>query len=170
MNHHYPDVRPLRRIPEHSTAAQELWRYSYPHHKDSVPSWSVPIIALCAPILFLTVYSQIWRASRLEIHNAILGGLSCVIFTALVTNLVKLAVRVCKLHLSGLRRLTHMCRGVKTPPQQWQHLLSYPRSKVLPRHITRTSKALPACRSYMVWCIQSPCMRLLPSGQDLTYF
>lgn len=71
---------------------QELWRYSYPHHKDSVPSWSVPIIALCAPIIFLTVYSQIWRASRLEVHNAILGGLSCVIFTALVTNLVKLAV------------------------------------------------------------------------------
>ena len=77
---------------------QELWRYSYPHHKDSVPSWSVPIIALCAPILFITVYSQIWRASRLEVHNAILGGLSCVIFTALVTNLVKLSVRAFDTH------------------------------------------------------------------------
>ncbi len=39
------------------------------------------------------VFAQLWRASRLEVHNAILGGLSCVIFTALVTNLVKLAVR-----------------------------------------------------------------------------
>ncbi|CAK0784440.1 hypothetical protein CVIRNUC_007644 [Coccomyxa viridis] len=71
---------------------QELWRYSYPYHKDSVPSWSVPIIALCSPILVITLYSRIWRASRLEVHNAILGGLSCVIFTALVTNLIKLAV------------------------------------------------------------------------------
>ena len=75
------------------TLAQELWRYSYPYHKDSVPSWSVPIIALCSPILFITLYSRIWRASRLEVHNAILGGLSCVIYTALVTNLIKLAVR-----------------------------------------------------------------------------
>ena len=58
-----------------------------------MPSWSVPIIALCSPLLFITLYSRIWRASRLEVHNAILGGLSCVIFTALVTNLVKLAVR-----------------------------------------------------------------------------
>ena len=58
-----------------------------------MPSWSVPIIALCSPLLFITLYSRIWRASRLEVHNAILGGLSCVIFTALVTNLIKLAVR-----------------------------------------------------------------------------
>ena len=77
------------------TSVQELWRYSYPHHKDSVPSWSVPIIALCSPIAVMAVYSQIWRASRLEVHNAILGGLSCVIFTALVTNLIKLAVSAC---------------------------------------------------------------------------
>lgn len=89
----WSDTVSPQRASERSHAMQELWRYSYPHHKDSVPSWSVPIIALCAPILFITVYSQIWRASRLEVHNAILGGLSCVIFTALVTNLVKLAVR-----------------------------------------------------------------------------
>ena len=126
---HSPQVTPLRTMPQRLSAMQELWRYSYPHHKDSVPSWSVPIIALCAPILFITVYAQLWRASRLEVHNAILGGLSCVIFTALVTNLVKLAVRNCKPLLKQLRclrhkhpKLYHLSSGCTTSAHPHSHI------------------------------------------------
>ncbi|CAL8469516.1 g9057 [Coccomyxa elongata] len=71
---------------------QELWRYSYPLHKDSVPSWSVPVIALCGPAAVIIAHSYIRQTQRLEVHNAVLNALMCVITTALITNLIKLGV------------------------------------------------------------------------------
>ncbi len=76
-----------------SLAWQELWRYSFPLHKDSVPSWSVPVIALCAPAAVIIAHSYIRQTPRLEVHNAVLNALMCVITTALITNLIKLGVR-----------------------------------------------------------------------------
>jgi hypothetical protein len=71
---------------------QELWRYSYPLRKDSVPSWSVPVISLCTPAAVIIAYFHLRNAPRLEVHNAVLSSLMCVITTAFITNLIKLAV------------------------------------------------------------------------------
>ena len=74
-----------------SMQAQELWRYSYPLRKDTVPAWSVPVISLFSPLLVILAHALIWRQTpRLEAHNAALAALSCVMTTALVTNLIKL--------------------------------------------------------------------------------
>ena len=72
---------------------QELWRYSYPLRGDTVPAWAVPLISLFSPVAVILLHAACWRqSSRLEAHSAILAALSCVITTALVTNLIKLGV------------------------------------------------------------------------------
>ena len=51
------------------------------------------MISTCGPAAVLVVYYLVAGASRLELHNTLLGCLSCVVATALATNLVKLSVR-----------------------------------------------------------------------------
>jgi hypothetical protein len=71
-----------------------MWRYAFPLHKNTVPSWSVPLLALSAPALGIVLHALLTKqASRLEVHNAVLGAWSCVITAALITNLIKLGVR-----------------------------------------------------------------------------
>ena len=60
---------------------------------NTVPSWSVPVISTCGPAAVLAAYYFMAAPTRLEIHNTLLGCLTCVIATALATNLVKLSVR-----------------------------------------------------------------------------
>ena len=60
---------------------------------NTVPSWSVPVISTCGPAAVLVAYYLTAGAARLELHNTLLGCLSCVAATALATNLVKLSVR-----------------------------------------------------------------------------
>jgi hypothetical protein len=79
--------------PTERQIVQELWRYSYPLRQDTVPAWSVPLISLLSPVLAVLAHALIWRQTpRLEAHNAVLTALSCVMATALATNLVKLGV------------------------------------------------------------------------------
>ncbi|KAK9837235.1 hypothetical protein WJX81_000517 [Elliptochloris bilobata] len=83
---------PFERSVYHKTDA-EVWRYSYPLKvHNTVPSWSVPIISTCGPAAVLVAYYFAAGPSRLEFHNTLLGCLSCVVATALATNLVKLSV------------------------------------------------------------------------------
>ncbi len=96
-------LEPVCANPACLTLVQEFWRYSYPLHKDSVPSWSVPVISLCGPAAVLIAYFHIADTPRLEVHNAVLNGLMCVITTAFITNLVKLGVRL----VPWLRRNDH---------------------------------------------------------------
>ena len=85
-------TEPYQRYIYHDSDA-ELWRYSFPLHKNSVPSWSVPVLALSAPALGIILHALLTgQTSRLEVHNAVLGSWSCVITAALITNLVKLGV------------------------------------------------------------------------------
>lgn len=51
------------------------------------------MISTCGPAAVLVAYYLLAGASRLELHNTLLGCLSCVVATALATNLVKLSVR-----------------------------------------------------------------------------
>ena len=57
-----------------------------------MPAWAVPVISLFSPVVVILLYTFWRQSSRLEAHNAILAALSCVITTALVTNLIKLGV------------------------------------------------------------------------------
>lgn len=73
--------------------SNEYWRYSYPLHiSNTVPSWSVPLLALLVPIGVFAAYYIIMRPSRLEFHNTVLACWHAVIVTAVITNLVKLGV------------------------------------------------------------------------------
>ena len=73
---------------------QELWKYSYPlHQKNTVPAWTVPLIATVVPLLIIAAIGAYSKFSRLELHNLILGLFASVFITACITNLVKLGVR-----------------------------------------------------------------------------
>ncbi len=61
--------------------------------QNTVPSWSVPVISTCGPAAVLAAYYFVACPTRLELHNTLLGCLTCVLATALATNLVKLSVR-----------------------------------------------------------------------------
>lgn len=76
-----------------NASVQEYWKYSYPlHQKNTVPSWTVPVIATLVPLAIILVVSLIFRPPAAENHSAILGLFSAVIITALLTNLIKLGV------------------------------------------------------------------------------
>ena len=82
----------------------ELWRYSYPLHANTerVPAWAVPVVSFLGPAAVLTAYKFVFKPSRLEFHNLLLGLGGSVLSTALFTNFVKLTVRVLRrdwLHL-----------------------------------------------------------------------
>ena len=77
----------------YSASDQEYWPYSYPlHQKNTVPAWTVPLIATLVPLAFILAIATLHRIPRLEFHNVVLGLFSSVLITACVTNLVKLGV------------------------------------------------------------------------------
>lgn len=72
---------------------QEYWKYSYPlHQKNTVPAWTVPLIATALPLLVIAAIGAYSKLPRLEMHNVILGLFASVFITACITNLVKLGV------------------------------------------------------------------------------
>ena len=80
---------------------------------NTVPSWSVPVISTCGPAAVLVAYYLAAGAPRAELHNTLLGCLSCVVATALATNLVKLSVRA-RASIAGARRHTRGQESSKT--------------------------------------------------------
>lgn len=76
---------------------QEIWRYSYPlHTKNTVPAWLVPVLSTFGPASVFIAWYLIWRPvnSRWEMHNLILGLLASVMACALITNAIKITVRL----------------------------------------------------------------------------
>ena len=72
---------------------QETWRYSYPlHTKNTVPAWVVPTLSTCGPASIFVVWYLLWRPSRWEMHNLILGLMASVFACALITNMIKITV------------------------------------------------------------------------------
>jgi hypothetical protein len=71
----------------------ELWRYSYPLRPNHVPAWAVPCVALLTPLLCIAGFLAAGRINRLEAHHACLMVVSCVAFTGVLTNWIKVNVR-----------------------------------------------------------------------------
>lgn len=73
--------------------SQEYWRYNYPLHvNNTVPAWTVPLIATLVPLSVICLAASVRKPTRVELHNAILGLFYAVFITATVTNLTKLGV------------------------------------------------------------------------------
>ena len=88
----FPDTDQLLQV-FYTKNDQEYWKYSYPlHTKNTVPAWSVPVIATGGPLLVFAFAALFSKPARLELHNVILGLITAVLVTSTVTNLVKLGV------------------------------------------------------------------------------
>ncbi|KAL3145164.1 hypothetical protein ABBQ38_001763 [Trebouxia sp. C0009 RCD-2024] len=85
-------LKPFERSIYHESDA-ETWRYSYPlHTKNTVPAWVVPTLSTFGPASIFIVWYLIWRPSRWEMHNLILGLMASVFACALITNMIKITV------------------------------------------------------------------------------
>lgn len=74
---------------------QEYWHCGYPlRTRNTVPSWSVPLIATLVPAGAFALHNFLVKPTRLEAHNTLLACWSAVFATALATNLIKLGVRL----------------------------------------------------------------------------
>lgn len=72
---------------------EETWRYSYPlHTKNTVPAWVVPVLSTFGPATVFFVWYMLYRPSRWEMHNLILGLMASVMACALITNMIKVTV------------------------------------------------------------------------------
>ncbi|KAK1380761.1 Lipid phosphate phosphatase [Heracleum sosnowskyi] len=63
----------------------------YPLKDNTVPLWTVPMYAVLLPIIVFILF-YIWRRSVYDLHHSILGLLSAVLITAVLTDSIKNAV------------------------------------------------------------------------------
>lgn len=78
--------------PFHRFVGKEmLTDLSYPLQTNTIPFWSVPLIAILLPIVVILVYYFI-RHDVYDLHHAILGLLFSVLITAVITDAIKDAV------------------------------------------------------------------------------
>lgn len=78
--------------PFHRFVGKEmLTELSYPLQTNTIPFWSVPLIAILLPIVVILVYYFI-RQDVYDLHHAILGLLFSVLITAVITDAIKDAV------------------------------------------------------------------------------
>ncbi|KAJ9708277.1 hypothetical protein PVL29_000371 [Vitis rotundifolia] len=78
--------------PFHRFVGKEmLTDLSYPLKTNTIPFWSVPLIAILLPIVVILVYYFI-RQDVYDLHHAILGLLFSVLITAVITDAIKDAV------------------------------------------------------------------------------
>jgi membrane-associated phospholipid phosphatase len=66
----------------------KMQEYKYPTGPDTVPTWSIGIVAVLVPILFFLAY-YIKRRSMRDFHNAFLGLATAIVLTALFTDSIK---------------------------------------------------------------------------------
>jgi diacylglycerol diphosphate phosphatase / phosphatidate phosphatase len=84
-------------VPHHSsiyhTTEEEIWKYSYPLKiKQHVSPYAVPFIAILSPALTSLLFALFGKISMTELHHTLLVGTSCVAFTGVVTNTIKINV------------------------------------------------------------------------------
>lgn len=65
---------------------------SYPLLPNTVPSATVPVIAILAPACFLGAYLFLFKRKSIELHHLLLGLLTSVLFTGVMTNMLKCPV------------------------------------------------------------------------------
>lgn len=63
-------------------------RYSYPLLHQTVPAAAVPVIAIVIPIIFILGFF-IWKRMSRDLHHSILGLLTAVLLTAVITDALK---------------------------------------------------------------------------------
>jgi hypothetical protein len=71
----------------------DLEDIKYPHESSTVPSWSVPVITMLSPPIFLHAHGAVVQLPTAIRHYATLGGLFSTTLSALSTNVFKLTVR-----------------------------------------------------------------------------
>ncbi|CAM6035027.1 unnamed protein product [Sphagnum compactum] len=60
----------------------------YPMHSQTIPFYAVPIFSLIIPLVFILTYF-FWRKSQRDVHHSILGLLTAVALTAVITDALK---------------------------------------------------------------------------------
>lgn len=76
----------------YNSSDNELWRYSYPLRVNTVPPWAVPTVAILAPLSIITAFLLTGKISNLEAHHAGISALTCIMFTGITTNFIKVNV------------------------------------------------------------------------------
>ena len=77
-----------------AAASQSAWEeVKYPYRSNTVPSWTLPLLALVIPFAGVIGASKAFGLSFQEQHGACLGVLSSVAVTTLITDVIKLTVR-----------------------------------------------------------------------------
>jgi membrane-associated phospholipid phosphatase len=84
-------------VPHHSsiyhTTEEEIWKYSYPLKiKQHISPYAIPFIAILSPALTSLIFALFGKIAMTELHHTLLVGTSCVAFTGLVTNTIKVNV------------------------------------------------------------------------------
>lgn len=78
-------------VQSHSDA--ELWKYSYPlNQKQHVPPLFVPFISILTPVCMAGIWYLLGKIPARELHHSALVVSGCVVFTGLVTNIIKINV------------------------------------------------------------------------------
>ena len=84
-------LNPYRHV-LYNTSDNELWRYSYPLRVNTVPPWAVPTVAIFVPLTVISIALLTGQISILEAHHAGLSALTCILFTGITTNFIKVNV------------------------------------------------------------------------------
>lgn len=79
----------------------DLPRLAYPLLPNTVPSWSVPLLAVAAPLLLLAAAAAALRRPRAELHKLAAGLVLSVLLTGCATNALKAAVRRPRPHFNA---------------------------------------------------------------------
>ncbi|KAF8065455.1 LPP3 [Scenedesmus sp. PABB004] len=90
-----PPTRPLTGPPRRAAGyipKALLSGTSYPLRPNSVPAWSVPVLALLAPLAVLLAHGAALRRPRAEAHHLALGLSVAVMVAGAVTNAIKCPV------------------------------------------------------------------------------
>lgn len=84
-------LEPYRHV-LYSKTDEELWKYSFPLRRNTVPAWAVPTVAILSPLLVVFAGHATGQSSAYETHHAAMSAITCVLFTGLATNFIKVNV------------------------------------------------------------------------------
>ncbi|EOY21133.1 Lipid phosphate phosphatase 2 [Theobroma cacao] len=78
--------------PFHRFVGEEMMTdLKFPFHKDTIPFWAVPFLAVLLPLVIFSIYYY-FRKDVYDFHHAVLGLLFSVLVTGVITDSVKDAV------------------------------------------------------------------------------
>jgi hypothetical protein len=69
-----------------------LYATSYPLLPNTVPSWSVPVLAVVAPAAFFAAYCTVFSRRPGHLHHLVIGLMTSVMVTGAITNCIKCPV------------------------------------------------------------------------------